>query len=519
MTKASRSRASKREYPGVPPHLQRRAGELLKKAEIGGKFLDDISQLVLSLELVRGYEILDQGRSVNILESSLASVRKIAEQNDDTQLKAKLLNYLQIRIVKELASIAPARLDKQLDGLPLTAREAAISSLIPLYIKSHQLLRAKELLLYSANEREMPYEVASKLMRLLARGRPDELRSIFISSLSSFQNHDHFQFQTSGDFPSMIVEFASHLPEELVRESVDEVLSQAKKFDEKLSAVSMNIELASPTGVARFRSAFDFRLFQLADVLRRVDPTLFDELMRERLDVRTQSERYPRGLSSLQPKSASDSPLSLTVGAGEIEPPGPSMLEYERASKISSTAKEHPFEAVANAESLSPSLAIDTLVDIAYEVLESNPSASETATAKARQLAQEMPPSEQAVPLQEITAIYIRLAEKKRARDCLTEALAVATVIYERDVDPDDPDKAPKAYWPSTNAYRAVIANAQRIDARLPALLLDQIPDDGIRALSEATIASGMLGLKASEFHIVSQFKKEGIDTVYQERE
>jgi hypothetical protein len=77
----------------------------------------------------------------------------------------------------------------------------------------------------------------------------------------------------------------------------------------------------------------------------------------------------------------------------------------------------------------------------------------------------------------------------------------------EKDLNPDDPNKALKAWWPSANAYRSFV-EAQTKVARVQTLaLLKEIKDPDIRTIESITYARTMLGLPTRQNRIQEKRK------------
>ena len=53
--------------------------------------------------------------------------------------------------------------------------------------------------------------------------------------------------------------------------------------------------------------------------------------------------------------------------------------------------------------------------------------------------------------------MYLEMDDKDRAEDVVHEGLKVAAKMLDEDINPDDPNKALKAWWPSADAYRQMV--------------------------------------------------------------
>jgi hypothetical protein len=67
--------------------------------------------------------------------------------------------------------------------------------------------------------------------------------------------------------------------------------------------------------------------------------------------------------------------------------------------------------------------------------------------------------------------------------------------LLESDLNPDDPNKALKAWWPSTDAYRRLIEIESKISRPATAKMLEEIKDPDIRAVESIMFARALLGI------------------------
>ena len=94
----------------------------------------------------------------------------------------------------------------------------------------------------------------------------------------------------------MIAKAYGKVPNESVETAIDEVLSQAKKADEKNSDVS--ISLGFEKGAVQFKSSYDMQLFAVLPTLEQVDAEKAKRLLKESEDVNTFASKYPDGMNS-----------------------------------------------------------------------------------------------------------------------------------------------------------------------------------------------------------------------------
>ena len=68
--------------------------------------------------------------------------------------------------------------------------------------------------------------------------------------------------------------------------------------------------------------------------------------------------------------------------------------------------------------------------------------------------------------------IYLQMDDKDKAEDVVGEGLSSAGKLLDSDLNPDDPNKALKAWWPSTDAYRRLVEIETKISHPATAKML-----------------------------------------------
>jgi hypothetical protein len=488
---------------------QRRVQQLLDGAEAGSAALDSASRVVACTELAKAYQASNKKKAVELLETALAATRNLQFESPNQRFNDRLRGQLEQRVVRDFAALAPERLNELTDEMTSDVRAHALEQLMPYYGKTKQLRRANDLVMQVAQESEMPYGTASALMSLYPKDS-NEARSLFLASLASYQAHEHSNMRSNDDFPDMIAKFHQQLPPALLKQAVDEVLTQAKKADEK--SEGGNIALASGKGAVSFNSVYDFRLFQLLPTLQRVDPRAAESLMKERQDVNTLASKYPNGMDSLRGEEGQGSNMMMTVGVGggggpRGGPQGPSPMEMQRMAQVSEDAQNHPQDALANAASLGPEAGMHAYLAIARATQKSEPGVARTALSKASGLIEKVALEQQLISSQTITDLYLKMGENEKAKDSLDQALEVANRLYKKDTDADDPNLAPKAFWASTNGYRSILSSAGKVDPAWATNLLKDVPDDGIRVFNQIAMANAIAGAGGGGFQIITATK------------
>jgi len=66
---------------------------------------------------------------------------------------------------------------------------------------------------------------------------------------------------------------------------------------------------------------------------------------------------------------------------------------------------------------------------------------------------------------------------------------------YRKDVSPENPNQAPREFWPSTCRFRGILYRAGKRLGPDAAIYLDRIPDDDLRLFAQIEFAAALAGL------------------------
>lgn len=502
-----------------------RGMDMLKTAEGQAAGLEGGMRAYTYLQLARAYEPSDKAKALQLLEDALTATRGM--DDDGMQTRGRL----QQQILNQMVPLAPQRADELLSQVDVDSRERVLSALLAYYEKSKQMDHAIELIYRIGQEKEIPYGAVSRLLQVLPPEQSGDAQQLFASALASYSNHKHSSnTMTVGDsdFAGLIVRYWNRFPKEMVHDAIKEVLKQAAApADDSGQAQPQSISMASADGAVAFNSMYQYRLFQLLPVLRQIDESEANELLKKYQDVQTLLSKYPQGTDSISPPQQQGGPggqggqgrgamtsFSSGVGRGPGGPGGPAggglpmPLEMQRAAKIMADADAHPADALAQAPTISdPNMQAQVLGGIARTAWKKNASVAKSALEKMLDVTSRMQPEQQVMALRNAANIYLLMDETDDAKKVVERGLAAAEKIYKADTDGDDPNKALKAYWPSTEAYRSFLSVAGQISPAWAMTLLKDISDPEIKVSAQTALASAWLDVPGGMTTIVSSHK------------
>jgi len=286
----------------------------------------------------------------------------------------------------------------------------------------------------------------------------------------------------------MVVRFWREVGASQVREAIQALLDQAEpsKLPLGFQARTATVTIRAADATLSFPSFLQFRLFQLLPILRQLDGAV--ALADLSPDLRQWLQRYPQGVTSLDPNWTADGsvphPDAVSYSLGSTRgsaSPGADQMEGDRqADLIAAGATADPATALANADGLpSPSRRVRALLGVARAVAATSPLVATTALEHGLDAVQHALPDAVAYCV-EAADLSMAMKNVALARHAIAVGSDAASNVYKTDADAKDPNTAIKFYWPSTRAWLDVAEAAYKISPATAAELAKAIPDDAI---------------------------------------
>ncbi|HYH00005.1 MAG TPA: hypothetical protein VD837_12795 [Terriglobales bacterium] len=471
--------------------------DLLERAEADAGALDGGMRAWGLWQIARGYQQLNRSKALGLLDNALASVRELEED----RLNSRAL--LQKEIVASMVPLAPELADELVVALDPEARPDVLSALLRYYLDSKRTDRALEVTYRIAAESEMPYETAAQLMGTMTGSKSGEFLRLFQTSLNSYRDHasDQRRLQMGTGFPEMIARFWRQLPRELVRQSIDEVLKQTDPANAK-DAPAVTFSMASDKGTLSFASAYQYQLFQFLPILQEIDSSLAEQYMKKYSELAALLRRHPQGIEALYSPHSEAPDAGTKLGTGvtysvtrSAQPDSPYMADMQLVQKLTAEAEsDHAREAVAKVPTImNASLRGAAYHNIARGTMKRHPSIARECISSMLEIGEQLPAMLKLMSLRAAIDMYVQMNDVDTAKSLIERAMHLANDAYLDDAHPDDPNKALKAYWPATDAYRALLTQAAKISPPWAISLLNEISDPEMKVASEIAVAQTWL--------------------------
>jgi tetratricopeptide (TPR) repeat protein len=304
-------------------------------------------------------------------------------------------------------------------------------------------------------------------------------------------------------FPEMISHFWRQLPPALVRESIDEVLKQTDPANAKSTPPAL-FSMASNNGSVTFPSAFQYQLFQFIPILQQIDSSAAEQYLKKYNELSGKLNKYPNGAQSLWAQPEGDSAAKLTLGAGVTysvsrnEPENnPYMADMHKVQKLTAEAESgHASDALPKILTIgTPNLRGAAYNNIAHATMDDHPEIARECLSKLLDISDKLPLQFKLMGMRAAINVYMHMNDLDNAKSMIEKAMSVTHEVYREDANPDDPNKALKAYWPATDAYRGLLHQASRISPAWAMTLLNDIRDPEVKVAAEVAVSGTWLGI------------------------
>ncbi len=357
----------------------------------------------------------------------------------------------------------------------------------------------------------------------LPDGSTLEKVAIFSEGVNAYQRQG--EPQTYGgsydDFAGMVTRFWRDVPPAMAEDAIDQILAQAKVVDEGGNAP--HLIFSGGAGTVALNSQYEYRLFQLLPVLQELDKAKAETLLRENPGLRPMLDHFPEGMQAVQPdfrmhppKPGEAAPFSMSVSVGNRPPVAVNALAIQsrqeiqnKQKQISADAETNPRQAIAEAMSLPESMPsavpfggegssprAEALLQIAQKVGKANSTVAKEALGALRKSLSQSPLLTQAKMIDDAAAQYLEIGDEDGAGKTLKEAVQIAEKLYAKDSDTDDPNRAFKGGWPSTNQWRRCVQTEARFSPNTAEEIIAGIRDPEIATFEKIYFATSLLGVQ-----------------------
>jgi hypothetical protein len=438
------------------------------------------------------------------------------EATQESRFNVQMKKTLQRSSLRHLLTIDEVKVDSLLPQAEPDVRSGLMDQMISQATSTKKFDRALELLSRTPSKewfpQMFPFREATQLMLELPPDREKDKQEIFRVAMAA--DRERRWFTTSGDdLADMIVRFWRHIPPAIVVEAIHQVLDRANFAEEGLT-------LNSASGKMGFSNEHDYRVFELLPILKELDLDEADKLLQSSQQAQLHLKQFPNGIQSLDP-SLGDSvpkedepPHKTWISTPELDRGVSNQTDQglnaanARVREIVRTAEDNPRQAIAAAATLPETVGshdwpfefprVEAYLGIAHALMKKNPSVAGDALEEMAESLKHMAPHPYQTMGQWLEGIAIarKMDQTDLALNLFRSGMEQADRLRNQDNDPDDPNTAIKAFWPSVCAYSGLVLNVAQISPQTALQRIQEIKDPEILLMLEVKLANKQLGAR-----------------------
>lgn len=463
---------------------------MLEEAEREAETLPLEPQVGLLLKVAEVYKQAQSSRAAAVVE-------KAWQASTATEVENDVRTRLTTEVLRRAYEFAPHQVEPWWEAAAPDVRAATVDVVVKYRTREHDNAGAFDAIQKATTDRSFPYASAGDVMRLLTDELAPKRQELFSAAMAFARTHESPvpYPSTSGsrnDFASFLLRTDTDIPSKQILEAAELVLAQAKAADARSR---FSASLSNGQSQVSFPSAYEYRVFQLLPLLRKHSPSRAEELLQQLPSVRENDRANPQGL----PAFTGDRPegvLTLSSSGGSAGTrnftmntlPGPDRQEQIRRSQAArESINANPNEALDQAKGLpavgsngASSPRLERLTQIAGFTLRTAPGTSALAIDEMLKTVTELKPEAQMRYLRGALRFANELKDDTRLLATVDLGLKTAALLYAADTDSDDPNKEPRAMWPSTAAWQSMLTTKLQT-ARLAV-------DDDLRAIEDPEV-------------------------------
>lgn len=435
------------------------------------------------------------------------------EATEESRFNLQMKEALQRSALRHLLTMDETKVDSLLRQAEPDVRAGLLEEMISQATTAKKFDRALELLSRTESKeyypRMFPFREATQLMLELPPDREQDQQEIFQVAMAADREGRWF---TNGgdDLADMIVRFWRHIPPGIVLEAIHQVLDKADFAKEGLT-------LNSPSGKMAFSNEHDYRVFELLPVLKELDPEEADKLLQSSQQAQLHLKQFPNGIQSLDPSlgdavpKEGEPPHQTWISTPELDRGMSNPINQDlnaanaRVNAIVGTAEDNPRQAITAAATLPETIGssdwpflfprVQAYWGIARALAKKNPSFANDSLTQMAESLKDMAPHPQTIGLWlEGIALAREMNESDLALKLFRSGMEQADGLRSQDDDPDDPNTAIKAFWPSVCAYSGLVQSVAQISPKTALQRIQEIKDPEILLLLEVKLANKLLG-------------------------
>jgi hypothetical protein len=479
------------------PTPKQKARELLDgAAEMIAATRPDVQPVAL-FHLADNYQAFDRKKSIEYFQQAFAAVTLPPTS------QSPFARSTQSEIVVALTALDAAEgvsLIKQVEAPASGYDPRAFSTfrVITLLLEKGQMQTAIDLVDYMGGAGAYPFSGVSMILSKLPAGDP-QLAALFSAALSAYN------VKPDRAFTHLLASHYKRLPAGMPQAALARILSTVVSGKDERPYEPQT--LSSAKGTVTFTTREDSELFDIAPMVREIDPKRYDDLIATHVELRSALQLFPGG----GPSIAQDGSVTMyTVGSsGNISDPAAEKRQLEalnnrvkmtalinqRAEAALAALAKDPDKALDLVSQIpSPPKQAEVLGRIAQSVGENDVATARRVLSKCITLLDDVTyPEDRVIAWDNVAGAALAIKDDALVQRAIDRMLDDAAALYKEDTDSDRPNRAWRENWPSTQAYRRALIRAAKLLGVDAEPVLQKIVDLDQNVLARLTLAQALL--------------------------
>ena len=468
------------------PTPRQKARELLDSAAEMIAATQPDTQPAALMHLADNYQAFDRKKSVEYFEQAFTTAGS----------GNALARNLQTEIVVALAALDTAEGIALLKQIPAPAegydnRSFASARVIGGLVQKDQIQTAIDLAEYMGSTGAYPFEGVGQILAKLPAGDP-QVAAVFSGALTAYT------VKPSQSFATLLMRYRKQLPPGMAETALSRILNTV--LDTKDDKTYNARTLSSSKGTVTFTSAEEAQLFDIMPLVREIDRKRYDELLSTRPGLSSAMQIFPGGGPSVvDDRGLTTYTVTSTGKSSEADAVNSRMqmqaLINARAQAALIAAPRDPDKALdLVAEIPSPPKQAEIVAQIARGLSENDAASARRLLSRAIGMMDDLKyPDDRVVVWDVIAEVAGLIKDDTLAQSAIERLMADAGELYKLDSDKDHRNRAPREYWPSTQAYRRALIRAAKLMQVDAEALLGKIVDADVNVLARITLAQALL--------------------------
>jgi hypothetical protein len=375
-------------------------------------------------------------------------------------------------------------------------RSYAASRIMSVLVGKQKFADALDLAEYMGSTGAYPFSGVGMILDKLPAVDP-QIAAVFSSALAAFT------VKPDTAFSDLLNRHWKQLPAGMPQAALSRILAHILNGKDDQSYETRT--LSSSKGTAAFSSRLQADLFDIAPLVRELDPKRYEELLSSYAELRGALQIFPGGGPAVHDDRGVVVYTVLSDAKADNTEARRSADALNNRMKTAALINQRSEQALAAAS--DPDKALDlvaaipsqpqqavVLARIANAVGENDVARARRVLSRCLAMLDDVKyPEDRVNAWDAVAAVAVTIKDDAILQRAIDRMISDAAALYKEDSDSDKPNRYPRDQWPSTQAYRRAVIRAVKLQGVDAEPILQKIADTDQNILARLTMAQALL--------------------------